>query len=105
MDHTKLMTLSNAMPRTRPPYPPRFRKAIVLLVKNGKAVSELAEIFEPTEATIHNWIKKIDIEDGTAVRRSDEDEQEELRRLKQKNETLAEVVQLLISEAGGSGSP
>jgi transposase len=90
------------MPRTRPPYPPRFRKAIVLLVKNGKSVSELADIFEPAAATIRNWIEKA--EDGTAVRRSDKDEQEELRRLKEKNETLAKVIRLLISEAGGSGS-
>ncbi|WP_259119096.1 transposase [Salinibacter ruber] len=90
------------MPRTRAPYPPRFRKAIVLLVKNGKSVSELADIFEPAAATIRNWIEKA--EDGTAMKRLDGHEQEELRRLKRKNEVLVEVVRLLISEAGSSGS-
>lgn len=91
------------MPRTRPPYPQRFKRAMVLLVKHGKNATELAEIFEPAAATIRNWTEKIEIEHGTAIGRPDGDEQEKLRRLKKKNRVLTEVVQLLISEDGSPG--
>jgi len=39
------------MPRTRPPYPQKFRNQIVELARNGRTPSDLADEFEPTETT------------------------------------------------------
>lgn len=40
------------MPSTPPPYPKEFRQQIVALAQNGRSPKELAEEFEPSEATI-----------------------------------------------------
>ncbi|HDS28853.1 MAG TPA: transposase, partial [Candidatus Acetothermia bacterium] len=40
------------MPRTRPPYPPEFRRQIVELVPG---VREVAQEFEPSYKTIREW--------------------------------------------------
>jgi len=36
------------MPRTRPPYPPEFRRQIVELVRAGRSMREVAQEFEPS---------------------------------------------------------
>ena len=36
------------MPRTRPPYPPEFRRQMVELVRAGRTPEELSQEFEPT---------------------------------------------------------
>jgi len=52
------------MPRTRPPYPQKFREQIIKLARNGRSPKELAEEFEPTETTIRNWLKQANRDDG-----------------------------------------
>lgn len=36
------------MPKSRPPYPPTFRRQMVELVRTGRTPEELAREFEPT---------------------------------------------------------
>ncbi|GGJ53184.1 hypothetical protein GCM10010121_075020 [Streptomyces brasiliensis] len=43
------------VPRTRPAYPPKFRRQIVELVRAGRSPEELAKEFEPSAQTIRTW--------------------------------------------------
>jgi transposase len=86
------------MPRTRPPYPKEFRKQIVALAQSGRSPKELAEEFEPSEATIRHWLKQADIDIGTrsdGPTTAERDElrrlRKELRRLKQERDILAKA--------------
>ena len=51
------------MPRTRPPYPPEYRRQMVELVRAGRTPEELAREFEPTAASIRKWVKQADLDD------------------------------------------
>jgi len=70
------------MPKTRPPYPPEFRRQMVELVRAGRSIEELAREFEPSTQAIRNWVAQADRDEG---RRSDgltSAEREELNRLR-----------------------
>jgi len=70
------------MPKTRPPYPPAFRRQMVELVRAGRSLEELAREFEPSTQAIRNWVAQADRDEG---RRSDgltSAEREELNRLR-----------------------
>jgi len=70
------------MPKTRPPYPPEFRRQMVELVRAGRSIEELAREFEPSTQAIRNWVAQADRDEG---RRSDgltSMEREELNRLR-----------------------
>ncbi len=55
------------MARTRP-YPPKYRQQIIELARAGRSAYELAQEFEPSYWTIHQWIKQADRDEGhTAV--------------------------------------
>jgi transposase len=76
------------MAKTRPPYVPEFRRQMVELVRAGRTPEELSREFEPTAQTIHNWVKRIDLDEG---RRSDgltSAEREEIRRLRREVKQL-----------------
>jgi transposase len=44
------------MAKTRPPYPPEFRRQMVELVRAGRSPEELAQEFEPTAPSIGKWV-------------------------------------------------
>lgn len=76
------------MPKTRPPYPPEFRRQMVELVRAGRSIEELAREFEPSTQAIRNWVAQADRDEG---RRSDgltSAEREELNRLRRENRQL-----------------
>ena len=52
------------MPRTRPSYPPEFRRQMVELVRAGRSPEELAKEFEPTAQSIRTWVKQADAGEG-----------------------------------------
>lgn len=86
------------MPRARPPYPKEFREQIVALAQNGRSPKELAEEFEPSEATIRHWLKQAEIDRGarsdgpTTVEHNELRRlRKELRRLKQERDILAKA--------------
>ena len=88
------------MPRSRPPYPPEFRRQIIEMVRAGRTPEELAEEFEPTAVTIRHWVVQDDLDAG---RRTDgglkTDEREELNRLRRENRVLREEREILKKAA------
>ena len=87
------------MPKSKPPYPPEFRRRMVELVRAGRQPEELATKFEPSAQSIRNWVVQADRDDG---RRSDglsSTERDELRRLQRENKTLREERDILKKAA------
>lgn len=87
------------MPRSRPPYPPEFRRQMVELVRAGRSPESLAKEFEPRAQTIRNWVCQADLDEG---RRSDgltTEERGELRRLRRENRQLRLEREILAKAA------
>jgi transposase len=87
------------MPRTRPPYPKEFRQQIVALAQNGRSPKDLAEEFEPSEATIRHWLKQADLDDGVRDDGLTTKERRELRRLRKENRRLQQERDILAEAA------
>ncbi len=83
------------MPRTRPPYPQKFREKIVELARNGRTPKELAEEFEPTQTTTSGWLKQADRDEGTRSDGPTTEEKEEIRRLRKKLRALQQERDIL----------
>ncbi len=52
------------MPKSRPPYPPEFRRQMVELVRAGRTAEELGREFEPSAQSIRNWVRQADRDEG-----------------------------------------
>ncbi len=79
------------MPKTRPPYPPEFRRQMVDLVHAGRDPEDLAKEFEPTAQSIRNWVAVADKRDGRrpeAAGTLNSAEREELLKLRRENKQL-----------------
>jgi transposase len=87
------------MPKSRPPYPPEYRRRIVELARSGRPIKELAREFGVTANSIRNWLKQAELDAG---RRSDglsSDEREELNRLRRECRMLREEKEILKKAA------
>jgi transposase-like protein len=72
------------------PYPKEFRDDVVRLARQGDtSFVQLAEDFGISEASIYNWMKQADIDDGVRPGLT-EKEAEELREVKRRNRVLEE---------------
>ena len=72
------------------PYPKEFRDDVVRLARQGDtSFAQLAEDFGISEASIYNWMKQADIDDGVRPGLT-EKEAEELREVKRRNRVLEE---------------
>lgn len=87
------------MARTRPPYPPEFRRQIVELVRSGRSMAELAREFEPTYETIRQWVRQADRDEGRNGTGLTSDERETLRRLRRENRQLKLEREILAKAA------
>ena len=87
------------MPRTRPPYPPEFRRQIVELVRAGRSMREVAQEFEPSCATIREWVRQANRDEGLDLSGPTTDEKEELRRLRRENRQLRLEREILAKAA------
>ncbi len=76
------------MAKTRPPYPPEFRRQIIELVRAGRTPEDLAREFEPTAQSIRNWTEQADRDDGLRSDGVTNTEREELSRLRRENRQL-----------------
>ena len=79
------------MPKTRPPYPPEFRRQTVELVRAGRSPEELAREFEPTAASICHWVTQADRQEGRREEKGSglaPAEHDELARLRRENKQL-----------------
>ncbi len=76
------------MPRTRPPYPPEFRRRAVELIRSGTPLKQVAEDLGVSEQTLRNWRRQDQLDrherdDGVTT-----DERAELARLRRENQRL-----------------
>ncbi len=79
------------MPKTRPAYPPEFRRQMVDLVRAGRDPEDLAREFEPTSQSIRHWVMLADRQEGRREEKGDvlvATEREELTRLRRENKQL-----------------
>ena len=71
-------------------YPKEFREDVVRLARRGDLkYSQLAEDFGVSEASIYNWVKQADIDDGVRAGLTQK-EADELREVKRRNRVLEE---------------
>ena len=82
------------MPKTRPPYPPEFRRQAVELSRSGTPLRQVAEELGVSEQTLRNWRRQGDVDAGR-VEGLTTDEREELRRLRRENRVLQEEREIL----------
>jgi transposase len=97
------------MPRTRPAYPPEFRRQMVDLVRAGRSPEELAKEFEPSSHSIRHWVAVADRRDGPrnatseTMSTSERDELIKLRRevkqLRQERDILSRAAAWFAREA------
>jgi transposase len=85
----------SVVPRTRPAYPPEFRREAIELLRAGRTPSELAERLGVSPQTLRNWRRQDQIDrherdDGVTT-----DEHEELARLRRENMRLRQERDLL----------
>lgn len=83
------------MPRTRPAYPPEFRREALELLRAGRTPRELSESLGVSEQTLRNWRRQDQIDrrerdDGLTT-----DERSELARLRRENQRLRQERDLL----------
>jgi transposase len=77
------------------PYPKEFRDDVVAVARKGRApLSQIAKDFGISEASLANWMKQADVEDGRRPGLTDADRAElreakkRIRLLEQENEVL-----------------
>jgi transposase len=83
------------MPRTRPPYPPEFRREAVELMRQGRLPGELARSLGVSEQTLRNWRRQDQIDRQERDDGVTSSEREELVRLRRENVRLRQERDLL----------
>ena len=83
------------MPRSHPPYPPEFKaKAVKLYRTSGKSLQEVAADLGITSNSLREWVRRAEVEGG--IREGlNQDEREELSRLRRENWVLKEEREIL----------
>ena len=83
------------MPKTRPPYPPEFRREAVQLVRSGRSVKDVAESLGCSDQSLHNWVKQEQLDRHERDDGLTSAEREELRRLRRENARLKQEREIL----------
>jgi transposase len=77
------------------PYPKEFRDDVVAVARTGHApISQIARDFGISDATLHNWLKKAEVEEGLRPGLTDA-ERTELREVKTRNRLLEQENEVL----------
>ncbi len=76
-------------------YPPEFRDDVVRVARQHRApMAQIAKDFGISNATLFEWMKKADVEDGVRPGLSEADANE-MRELKRHNRDLEQEVEVL----------
>jgi transposase len=92
------------MPRTRPPYPPQFRREAVELLRSGVALKRVAADLGVSEQTLRNWRRQDDVDAGRAEGLTSAEREElralrrQVRRLEQEREILKKAAAFFARE-------
>jgi transposase len=84
-----------SMPRTRPAYPPEFRREALELLRAGRTPRELSESLGVSEQTLRNWRRQDQIDRRERDDGLTSDERAELARLRRENQRLRQERDLL----------
>ncbi len=85
----------SAMPKTRPPYPPEFRREAVQLVRAGRSVKDVAASLGCSEQSLHNWTRQEQLDRHERDDGLTSAEREELHRLRRENARLKQEREIL----------
>ena len=77
------------------PFPEEFRRDVVAVARKREApLFQIAKDFGVSEATLHNWLKKADIDDGNRPGMT-KDESAELREAKKRIRLLEQEAEVM----------
>lgn len=85
----------STVPKTRPAYPPEFRRQAVELLRAGRTPRELSESLGVSEQTLRNWRRQDQIDRHERDDGLTSDERDELARLRRENQRLRQERDLL----------
>jgi transposase len=85
----------SVVPRTRPAYPPEFRREAIELLRVGRSPRELSESLGVSEQTLRNWRRQDQIDRRERDDGVTSDERAELARLRRENQRLRQERDLL----------
>jgi transposase len=84
------------MSKTRPPYPPGFRReAIRLLRSGGRSARQLAGELGCSEQTLRNWLRQDEADRGERSEVLSSEERARLRELERENRVLRQEREIL----------
>ena len=94
-----------SMPRTRPAYPPEFRRQAVELVRlAGRPIPEVARELGCSPQSLRTWVKQTEIDAGVREGLTSEEREElrklrrEVRQLRQERDILGKAVAFFAKE-------
>ena len=62
----RILVLSGRMAIVPKPFPVEYRRDVVAVARKGEApLNQIAKDFGISEAMLHNWLKKADVEDAS----------------------------------------
>ncbi len=84
------------MGRTRPPYPPEFRREALRLLRSGvRSAKQLAAELGCSEQTLHNWRRQEEADRGERQDLLSSEERTRLRELERENRVLRQEREIL----------
>jgi transposase len=93
------------MPKSKPPYPDEFRREAVELVRQGRAVPDVAESLGMSAQSLRNWVRQEQLDrrerdDGltSAEREELRELRRRVRRLEQERDILKRATALFARE-------